>query len=343
MTNLTCWPLDNHEYTAEALGATYAARSRGVLNATDFAATTNGDNTLTLAAGAAVIKRADFWSATAYSLNPTTLQFSDADGSFDRYDVVALTHDKNANETGLQVIEGTASASPVYPTIRRNDDYDEIFLFAVLRTAGATTITASAITDLRQNQTYCGLMRDTLDAVDTSVIEAAFEQKLKEQDATLETFMATSESEFTVWFNKMKDQLSTDAAGKLQTEIETEATERGKADTYLQDNIDAVANVYAATLLLDDWDELSDSSGYAYKQQAQIVAEESGKQPVTSDSVFLTPCYFTPTGVQATDESLSEALAIINAGYTTSGSGTVTVLVAEKPACDITVKWTIQA
>lgn len=146
--------------------------------------------------------------------------------------------------------------------------------------------------------------------------------------------------------NDLESRISSGITGlqtDVATQIETEATERSKADTYLQDNIDAVANVYAATLLLDDWDALSDSSGYAYKQQAQIVAEESGKQPVTSDSVFLTPCYFTPTGVQATDESLSEALAIINAGYTTSGSGTVTVLAAEKPACDITVKWTIQA
>ena len=39
MTELTCWPLDNKEYTAEALGAAYAARSRGILHAADFTAT----------------------------------------------------------------------------------------------------------------------------------------------------------------------------------------------------------------------------------------------------------------------------------------------------------------
>ena len=39
MTELTCWPLDNKEYTAEALGAAYAACSRGILHAADFTAT----------------------------------------------------------------------------------------------------------------------------------------------------------------------------------------------------------------------------------------------------------------------------------------------------------------
>ena len=46
MTELTCWPLDNKEYTAEALGAAYAARSRGILHAADFTATANGDGVL---------------------------------------------------------------------------------------------------------------------------------------------------------------------------------------------------------------------------------------------------------------------------------------------------------
>lgn len=48
MTELTCWPLDNKPYTSVALGAAYAARSRGVLNADSFTATTNGDNTITV-------------------------------------------------------------------------------------------------------------------------------------------------------------------------------------------------------------------------------------------------------------------------------------------------------
>lgn len=51
MTELICWPLDNKEYTAEALGAAYAARSRGILHAADFTATANGDNTLTIGPG----------------------------------------------------------------------------------------------------------------------------------------------------------------------------------------------------------------------------------------------------------------------------------------------------
>ena len=51
MTELICWPLDNKQYTSVALGAAYAARSRGVLNADSFAAKTNGNNTVTVGKG----------------------------------------------------------------------------------------------------------------------------------------------------------------------------------------------------------------------------------------------------------------------------------------------------
>ena len=53
MTELICWPLDNKQYTSVALGAAYAARSRGVLNADSFAAKTNGNNTVTVGKGSA--------------------------------------------------------------------------------------------------------------------------------------------------------------------------------------------------------------------------------------------------------------------------------------------------
>jgi hypothetical protein len=185
MTELTCWPLDNKEYTAEALGAAYAARSRGILHAADFTATANGDNTLTIGPGVGCIHPGTYWAAFPYLLANTQLTFTDADGTNPRWDAVALTYDKNTNTAGLEVRTGTASASPALPELRRNDDYDEIFLYRVTRPRGATKISADNIVDLRLDSTCCGLMRDTMDSVDTGVMNAAFTAFLQQIETEL--------------------------------------------------------------------------------------------------------------------------------------------------------------
>ena len=185
MTELICWPLDNKQYTSVALGAAYAARSRGVLNADSFAAKTNGNNTVTVGKGVGCIHVSDQWAAFPFSQGDVTLTFADADGVNPRWDAIALVYDKNANTAGLEVRKGTASAIPTLPSLRRSDDYDEIFLYRVTRPTGATKISADNVVDLRLDGAVCGLMRDTIDAVDTSVMEAAFEAFLQKIEAEL--------------------------------------------------------------------------------------------------------------------------------------------------------------
>lgn len=186
MTELTCWPLDNKDYTAEALGAAFAARSRGLLNSTDFAARANGDNTLTIGPGVGCIHPGNYWAAFPYRLQDTLLTFSDADGSFPRWDAVALVYDKNTNTAALDVRTGLPSDTPALPELRRNDDYDEIFLYRVTRPKGADKITADNVVDLRLDPQYCGLMRDMLDSVDTGPMQAAFTAFLEKISADLD-------------------------------------------------------------------------------------------------------------------------------------------------------------
>lgn len=187
MTELTCWPLDNKPYTSVALGAAYAARSRGVLNADSFTATTNGDNTITVGKGVGCIHITEQWAAFPLNEGDVLLTFADADGVYPRWDVIALVYDKNANTAGLEVRTGLAAESPALPALRRNDDYDEIFLYRVTRPVGATKITADNVVDLRIDNVYCGLMRDTLDSVDTSVMQAGFASFLEKISAELDT------------------------------------------------------------------------------------------------------------------------------------------------------------
>lgn len=320
MTELTCWPLDNKQYTSVALGAAYAARSRGVLNADSFAAKTNGNNTVTVGKGVGCIHVSDQWAAFPFSQGDVTLTFEDADGVNPRWDAIALVYDKNANTAGLEVRKGTASASPTLPSLRRSNDYDEIFLYRVTRPTGATKISADNVVDLRLDGSVCGLMRDTIDAVDTSVMEAAFEAFLQKIEAEL-------------------NQLNAGTSAMMRATYDPQGRQK---DIFKA--IEGTAAVYTAKLTLGGWVACTGtdlSNGYAYKQTATLTKSNSNAPTVTASSTFVSGVGFTPTGVVATDEELAEVLDIINAGKTVSGYNSVTVYVQEKPTAEINARWAI--
>lgn len=320
MTELTCWPLDNKPYTSVALGAAYAARSRGVLNADSFTATTNGDNTITVGKGVGCIHVSEQWAAFPLNEGDVLLTFADADGVYPRWDVIALVYDKNANTAGLEVRTGLAAETPALPALRRNDDYDEIFLYRVTRPVGATKITADNVVDLRLDGAVCGLMRDTIDAIDTKVMQAAFEAFLTQIETELK-------------------QLHAGTATMLRATYDPQGRQ---SDIFKA--IDGTAALYTATLTLDGWEACSGTdltNGYLYKQTATLTPDNSAAPAVTADSTFVSGVQFTPTGVAATDETLADVLNIINDGRTVSGAGNVTVYVTEKPTAEIHARWAI--
>ena len=106
-----------------------------------------------------------------------------------------------------------------------------------------------------------------------------------------------------------------------------------------------IAPMYTATYSVTGWSSTNTTeraNGYMYKQTVTLVKDVSTSPNVTAQSQFMTVGATTSTGVASTDESLMEALGIINAGYTVSGNNQVTTLVTEKPTVDIPVKWAIK-
>ena len=337
MIELEAWPLDNKRYTSVALGAAYAARSRGLLTAESFSATINGDNTVTLAKGLGCLHVSEFWACFPYSKNDIILQFEDADGVYPRKDVIVLGYDKNANQTGIYVRTGLAAASPEMPALRRDSDYDEIYLYCVTLPTGATSITADNVVDLRLDPTYCGLMRDTIDAIDTSVMQAAFEAflaQIKGQIDLLQELLAEVEGN-TAWM--LKSQYDTKGRG---TDV------YDYADGTAQTHANAVAAKYTGKFTLDGWVAATSeeqANGYTLAQEVALTAVTPGAPTVTEDSEFLTGCGYDPTGVAETDEILDEVLAVINAGVTSSlDGGKVRTVVKEKPAAEIVLHWVIR-
>lgn len=306
MTELTCWPLDNKQYFSDAMGAAYAARSRGLLRSDNFTATTNGDNTITISKGVACVHVTDFWAAFPFMKQDTVMQFEDADGVYMRWDVLAVGYDKNANMAGVYVRTGVAAPSPEMPAVRRDNDFDEVFIYGVRRRVGATKIEADDIVDLRLDPDYCGLMRDTIDSIDTSVMQAAFE-----------AFLAKIEQEL--------DRLNTGTETMLKTTYDTKG--RG-VDVY-----DYGPHLYKATFLLDGW-----TGDGPYTQTAAVTPVDDGPA-VTAESSMQSPVMIDDGFVDDVYDQMNEAGAIVNAGTKTLGDGTITCVTkgTDKPACDVEV------
>lgn len=325
MTELKAWPLDNKQYTSVDLGAAYAARSRGLLTAESFALTTNGDNTVTLAKGLGCLHVSEFWACFPYSENDIILQFEDADGVYPRKDVIVLGYDKNANQTGIYVRAGLAAENPEMPAIRRDSDYDEIFLYCVDRPTGATSITPDNVEDLRLDAAYCGLMQDTIDAIDTSVMQAAFEAflaQIKGQIDLLQELLAEVEGN-TAWM--LKSQYDTKGRG---TDV------YDYADDTAETHANAVeSNLYKATFLVDGWS----GSAAPYTQTVAVTAVDGGPA-ITADSYMTSAVMIDDTVQGDAQEALRDAAALVDSGTKTFGAGTITcVLQGDKPEADAEV------
>lgn len=170
---IVAFPLDNTEYTASAMGAFLATRTRGVYSADDsLAVTANGNMTVTVGPGLAWLKAADYWGLAVCSEAAVTLTVPTASSSAKRMDAVCLRLDKTGNKAELIVKPGTPAAMPVLPPLQRNDSYDEIYLAGISIAAGAVAVSAADITDLRLNEDYCGLMRDGVTGIPTAQLSA---------------------------------------------------------------------------------------------------------------------------------------------------------------------------
>ncbi len=111
-----------------------------------------------------------------------TLNVAIADGVLNRIDRVVLRLDFINREIKTYIKKGAFATSPVAPTLVRNSDMYEL--------------------GLAENNNYCGLVAGVVQQIDTTNLFAQFQ------------------STFDLWFEHVKGQLSTDAAGNLQNQID---------------------------------------------------------------------------------------------------------------------------
>ncbi|MEG1525668.1 MAG: hypothetical protein RR475_11700 [Clostridia bacterium] len=187
---MLCFPLDNTEYMADALGAWCGTRTRGVFASDGHYAVTYNDNmTVTVSPGLAWLKAGTYWGVDAFEANAQVLTLATADGSLSRIDAVCVRLDKNRNKGEIVIKKGAYAPQP--PTIAppvRNLDFDEIYVATILVRAGTTIITQNDITDQRLNEEYCGLMRDGVTGIPTQQLYAQWMSWMTQFKAEAQTY-----------------------------------------------------------------------------------------------------------------------------------------------------------
>lgn len=166
------YPLNNIEYTAEDAELFNSTRTSGIYatNSFDYSVT-GADNNIVIGTGIGWIKNGKFSGKVVAQKEPISLDMGLPDSVYPRIDAIVIQFDANKNETNIVVKKGTASGTPIAPDVVRTESVYELHLYHVLRDAGALYIVPGNITDLRINNSYCGLMADSVTNIDTTAIE----------------------------------------------------------------------------------------------------------------------------------------------------------------------------
>lgn len=197
----------DREYTHDFLAQwVHSFISNGVYNS-DLAVTVGSNMQIVIPAGQA-------WINGYYYKNNCNLvlPIANADGVLKRKDTVVLRWDINSRKIAVQVLTGTFSSNPTVPAIVRSVEQFDLKLAEIDIPAGATAVSQSNITDTRLDSNLCGIVHAVIDHIDTTTF-------LTQLNTWAQEYEAAKQAEFTSWFNNVKGQLSTDAAGNLQTQI----------------------------------------------------------------------------------------------------------------------------
>lgn len=219
---MICFPLDNTPYEAKDMGTYLATRTRGVFSSDGNLAVTPGESGLSVSVspGLAWLKWSDFWGVAALQEQALTLTLDTADGALKRIDAIVCRLDKVNNRAEIVVKKGAPSSAPIVVPPVRDANYDELYIATVLIGAGVISISASAITDQRLNEEYCGLMRDGVTGIPTASLHAQAQQILTELTDALNAQIVRQSAEFDAWFDDLKGKLGEDPATALQLQVD---------------------------------------------------------------------------------------------------------------------------
>ena len=313
---MICFPLDNTPYEAKDMGTYLATRTRGVFSSDGNLAVTPGESGLSVSVspGLAWLKWSDYWGTAALQEQALTLDLDTADGALKRIDAIVCRLDKVNNRAEIVVKKGAPSSAPIVVPPVRDANYDELYIATVLIGAGVISISASAITDQRLNEEYCGLMRDGVTGIPTASLHAQAQQILTELTDALNAQIVRQSAEFDAWFDDLKGKLGEDPATALQQQVDNlNAAVVGDA---FQASGAPVSIAYAGTNRI--------ASITAYGENAQGGTTEAPVALTGVDSVHVCGRNLLPLPYSQVSETKNGLNIAVNADGTITVSGTAT-------------------
>lgn len=144
------------------------------------------------------------------------LTLESAHSVYPRIDTVVVERNDVDRIIRLKIVKGLYSGNSPQPTARVWDEDEGVYQLVLAQIyvgAGVSSITQANITDKRTDSSVCGYITGTVEEISFAQITAQF-------DAYMAEYAEDNQAEFEAWFQHMKDQLDTDAAGHLQDEVD---------------------------------------------------------------------------------------------------------------------------
>lgn len=231
----------------------------------DFLQVFAADNEMNVIVSAGYALIGDKWFENPSDLMITISQNSEV---LPRIDSIVAQVDKTQEGRVGNIVyrQGQASSNPVHPNINTEEDIAEFRLADIRISPSCVEITQNLITDCR-GSSECPWVTSLLYQVDTSTLyvqwQEAYKQYYKDQEAEHDTFFTNfkklmadffteEETSFNTWFESMKDQLSKDAAGNLQLEIDELNTKHNNLKELVMEAISPITTEAGAILATEN-------------------------------------------------------------------------------------------
>lgn len=160
-----------------------------------------------------------------------------------RKDIIVCRLDNISRTFQPLYIAGTASATPVAPSIIRNDDTWDLLLCTISVGANATSITTANLTDNRPNNTVCGFVTGLITQVDTTNLFNQYQNYLNSKIIEWDKDKADAIEEFDNIKEEARETLALIGSvsfSKVELDFESWVTKKGltKYTTFVtKDNI----------------------------------------------------------------------------------------------------------
>lgn len=255
------------------------------------------------------------------SIMPLTLESSDV--LLNRIDAVVLeiNNDSDVRKNTIKILKGTPASNPVKPSLIKSEMVNQYPLAYITIGKGVLSISQSNIENAI-GTSACPYVTGVLKGMDIDNLVAQWGAQwaewLSSNTDAWETFMSENSSEFESWFQEMKDQLSTDAAGNLQASKMDKATYDADGDGV----VDEAAKVSKFFRVVANNDSIMATFDGSEEKVLKLTPGMSGAEPAFTKNNAFNKNFGSAAGTvcQGNDSRLSNARRASNISMSLSGT-----------------------